>query len=126
MVKSIFGFIASIALVTAGSARAQTPSGQVVVSQFSQWQVAGTTALTSGANVDVPFTTCLVSGTNKNFSAFTVSVPVKIVDPNNPSIDEVVSPSAVTLNPGSCTVSLSLANAHPIPYYIDLPPFSAR
>jgi hypothetical protein len=116
--RRIFGLIASVVLVAAGVARAQAPTGQVIVSQFSQWQVPGSVALISGANVDVPFTACLVSGADKNFSAFTVGVPVKIVDANNPSIDEVVSPSAVTLSPGSCTVSLSPANAHQIPYYI--------
>ncbi len=43
---------------------------------------------------------------------------MKIVDPNNPSIDEVVTPSAVVLAPGNCTVTFTTVNAHPIPYTI--------
>lgn len=114
----ILTFIASVALVAAGVARAQTPTGQVIVSQFNQWRVPGTVSLASGTNTAIPFSPCQVSGANKNFSAFTASVPVKIVDPNNPSIDEVVSPSAVVLAPSNCTVTFTTTNAHPIPYYI--------
>ena len=90
--KRIFTLIASVALVVAGVARAQTVANQVIVSQYSNWSVQGTVALASGTNTAIPFSPCAVSGANKNFQAFTASVPVKIVDPNNPSIDEVVTP----------------------------------
>jgi hypothetical protein len=114
--KRILTLIASVALVAAGVARAQT--GQVIVSQYNQWRVSGTVALAAGANTAIPFESCLVSGANSNFVAFTVGVPIKIVDPNNPSIDEVVSPSAVALSPGNCKVTFTTTNVHSIPYYI--------
>lgn len=116
--KRIFTLIASMALMVAGIARAQTVANQVIVSQYSNWSVQGTVALASGTNTAIPFSPCAVSGANKNFQAFTASVPVKIVDPNNPSIDEVVTPSAVVLAPGNCRVTFTTVNAHPIPYSI--------
>jgi hypothetical protein len=115
--KKALTLIASVVLV-AGAARAQTPTGQVIVSQFSNWSVPGTVALASGANTAIPFSPCSVSGANKNFQAFSTSAPIKIVDSNNPSIDEVVTPSTVVLAPGNCTVTFTTVNAHPIPYSI--------
>ena len=116
--KRIFTLIASVALVAAGVARAQTVANQVIVSQYSNWSVQGTVSLASGANTAIPFSPCLVSGANKNFQAFSTSAPIKIVDPNNPSIDEVVTPSAVVLAPGNCTATFTTTHAHPIPYSI--------
>lgn len=116
--KRILTLIASVALVAAGVAKAQTITSQVVVSQYSNWNVPGTVSLASGTNTAIPFSPCIVSAANKNFQAFTVGVPVKLVDSNNPSIDEVVTPSAVVLAPGNCTVTFTTTNAHPIPYSI--------
>ena len=73
-------------MVAAGVAKAQTVANQVIVSQYSNWSVQGTVALASGTNTAIPFSPCSVSGGNKNFQAFTASVPVvvKIVDPEQP------------------------------------------
>jgi hypothetical protein len=108
--------IATIALA-ASMAGAQTVTHQIVASQFSQWRIAGTAALTTGANAVVPFSPCAVSAGGTNFQAVTNGVALKIVDPANPSVDEVVTPSSVVVSPGNCTASITTVNAHPLPYY---------
>ncbi len=49
--KRILTLIASVAMVAAGVAKAQTVANQVIVSQYSNWSVQGTVALASGNRI---------------------------------------------------------------------------
>ena len=55
--------------------QAQNVEGQIVASQFGEYQVP-----TVGNGFSFPPETCEVSGGNRNFPAFTPGVPTKIVD----------------------------------------------
>jgi hypothetical protein len=86
--------------------QAQNVEGQIVASQFGEYQVP-----TVGNGFSFPPETCEVSGGNRNFPAFTPSVPIKIVD-TNPAYTEVVTPVAVIANSGVCAVSMTTSYAH--------------
>jgi hypothetical protein len=106
--------------LAASLAGAQNIEHQVVASQFGNWAVpiSGQVALVAGANVAIPFQPCVESAGGRNFQAVSNGVPLRIVDPTNPSIDEVVTPSGVVLAPGNCTATITTVNAHPIPYFL--------
>ena len=86
----------------------------VVASQFSNWRAAGSVNLIAGANANITVSPCQVVGGGINFNALAASTPIKIVDPNNPSIDEVLTPTSVS----GCTGTFTTSNAHPTPWYI--------
>jgi hypothetical protein len=90
---------------------AQNVEGQIVASQFGEFQVPG---IDTGSLQFEP-TACQVSGGGKNFAAFTVGVPIKIVD-SNPNLTEVQTPAAVFIN--QCAVSMGTTYIHSTPFYL--------
>lgn len=90
---------------------AQNVEGQIVASQFGEFQVPG--IATGSLQFDAA--TCQVSGGGKNFAAFTVGVPIKIVD-SNPNLTEVQTPAAVFIN--QCAVSMGTTYIHSTPFYL--------
>ena len=91
--------------------QAQNVEGQIVAAQFGTYQVPG---IATGSLQFEPGT-CQVSGGGKNFAAFTVGVPIKIVD-SNPALNEVDTPAAVFIN--GCSVSMSTSHIHATPFYL--------
>ncbi len=85
---------------------AQNIEGQIVASQFGEYQVP-----TVGNGFSFPPDSCQVNGGNRNFPAFTSGVPIKIVD-TNPAFTEVVTPVAVIVNSGVCAVSMTTSYTH--------------
>ena len=85
---------------------AQNVEGQIVASQFGEYQVP-----TVGNGFSFPPDTCEISGGNKSFPAFTLGVPIKIVDPN-PAYTEVDTPVAVTVDSSACAVSMMTNYPH--------------
>jgi hypothetical protein len=105
--------IALLCLTSAAGAQTITKAG--LATQFNQWRSYGSVNLIAGANANVTVSPCQVQGGGPTqFSPFTASTPIKIVDPNNPSIDETITPTSVV----SCTATLTTTNAHPTPWYI--------
>ncbi len=90
---------------------AQNVEGQIVASQFGEFQVPG---IDTGSLQFEP-TACQVTGGGKNFAAFTVGVPIKIVD-SNPNLTEVQTPAAVFIN--QCAVSMGTTYIHSTPFYL--------
>lgn len=105
-------------LLSGHLAFSQTTFNTNIASNWNNWRVQGSQNLLAGSNPNVPFSACLVQGDNQHLiPAFTAGVPIKIVDPGNPSIDEVITPTNII--PGAnCTATLAPTNAHPVPYYI--------
>ena len=60
---------------------------------------------------------CRVQGGASFFPAFTVGTPIKIVD-GNPSLTEIVTPSNVVINNNTCSIAISPANHHNLPFYL--------
>jgi hypothetical protein len=85
---------------------AQNVEGQIVASQFGEYQVP-----TVGNGFSFPPDTCEISGGNKSFPAFTSGVPIKIVD-TNPAYSEVDTPVAVIANDNVCAVSMTTNHPH--------------
>ncbi len=85
---------------------AQNIEGQIVASQFGEYQVP-----TVGNGFSFPPDTCEISGGSRSFPAFTSSVPIKIVD-TNPAYTEVDTPVAVIANSSACAVSMTTTYSH--------------
>jgi hypothetical protein len=102
-----------VGMMAVGFARvqAQNVEGQIIASEFGQYQVAGTM---TGSFQFTPGS-CQVSGGGKNFAAFTSGVAIKIVD-SNPALTEIQTPSAVFI--GACAVSMSTTYVHAAPFYL--------
>lgn len=98
-------------------AGAQTVTKAGVATQFNQWRVQGTTNLAVGANPQVPISPCSVTAGGANFNALAASTPIKIYNPNNPAIDEVVTPTNIVVG-STCTATLTVTNAHATPWNI--------
>lgn len=110
--------IAVLALaLSAAAGLAQTIARQPVASQFNNWRAPGTTNLVAGANPLVPISACSITAGGANLYALQASTPIKINDPGNPAIDEIITPTVVVQG-GSCTATLTTTNAHPAPWYI--------
>lgn len=97
---------------------AQTIAHQPIASQFNNWRVQGNQNLAASANPLVSFTPCALSAGAASFNAVSASTPIKINDPGNPSIDEIITPTAVVVNSNGCTATLTPTNAHTQPWYI--------
>lgn len=110
--------VALLCTASAGAGFAQTPTKNAVASQFNNWRVQGNQNLASGSNTLVSFAPCLVSAGGVNFTALAASTPIKINDPGNPAIDEIITPTAIVANGNGCTATLSPTNAHPQPWFI--------
>jgi hypothetical protein len=89
----------------------QNIEGQIVASQFGAFQVPG---INTGSLQFSP-ASCQVSGGGKNFDAFSVGVPIKIVD-SNPALNEIDTPTAVF--PKQCAVSMATTYIHATPFYL--------
>jgi hypothetical protein len=98
-------------LIVCARVHAQNIEGQIVASQFGQFQVPGT------GNESLQFSpaSCQVSGGGKNFSAFEAGVPIKIVD-TNPALTEIDTPTTVFLS--ACSVAMTTTYPHSIPFYL--------
>lgn len=114
MVRKIV--IALLCLPLIGSAQTITKAG--VATQFNQWRVQGNQNLIASANPLVSFTPCLVQGGGSQFNAISASTPIKIYDPGNPAIDEVVTPTAIVVTSNGCTATITPSNAHTQPWYV--------
>jgi hypothetical protein len=91
--------------------QAQNVEGQIVASQFGEYQVPG---IATGSLQFEP-ATCQVSGGGKNFAAFVAGIPIKIVD-SNPAHTEIDTPAAVFIN--DCAVSMTTSYIHSTPFYL--------
>ena len=103
--------ITLLLLIVCARLHAQNIEGQIVASQFGQFQVLGT----ADASLWFSPASCQVSGGGKNFSAFETGVPIKIVD-SNPAMTEIDTPAAVFIN--ACSVSMSTSYLHATPFYL--------
>lgn len=108
--------ILAIAL-SSGLAYTQSIAHQPVASQFNNWRAPGTTNLVAGANTLVPISACSLSAGGTSFYALAASTPIKINDPGNPAIDEVITPTVVVQG-GACTATLTTTNAHQAPWFL--------
>jgi hypothetical protein len=84
--------------------QAQNVEGQIVAAQFGEFQVPA-----MGDGFKFPPATCHVSGGGRNFNAFAMGAPIKIVD-SDPSLTEIATPVAVFID--SCAVSLPTIYSH--------------
>src|ERR1700728_2097975 len=98
--------LAFLAILSCCPLQAQNIEHQIVASQFGAYQVP-----TVGNGFAFPPDSCQVSGGGKNFPAFTVGVPIKVVD-SNPAHIEVQTPVAVNLNNNNCSVSMTTTYSH--------------
>jgi hypothetical protein len=104
--------LVGLALVFCAShLQAQNVEGQIVASQFGEFQVPGIAV----GSLQFEPSTCQVVGGGKNFAAFTAGVPVKIVD-SNPALNEFQTPSAVFIS--QCAVSMATTYIHALPFYL--------
>jgi hypothetical protein len=85
-------------------AQAQNIEGQIVAAQFGEFQVSAV-----GNGFQFPPATCQVSGGGRNFNAFAMGAPIKIVD-SDPNLTEIAAPVAVFID--SCAVSLPTVHSH--------------
>jgi hypothetical protein len=100
-------FLSLLALVTfCVQVQAQNIEHQIVASQYGEFQVP-----TIGNGFAFPSASCQVTGGAKNFPAFTVGVPIKVVD-SNPLHIEVDTPVAVNVNGSTCSVSMTTTYSH--------------
>jgi hypothetical protein len=102
--KTLLAFLAI--LLCCSQMQAQNVEGQIIASQFGEYQVP-----TIGNGFAFPPASCQVTGGNKNFPAFTVGVPIKAVD-TNPAHIEVDTPVAVNLSNNTCSVSMTTTYSH--------------
>lgn len=116
MKNKVLALLAMLSL-SSGLAFSQSIAHQPVASQFNNWRAQGTTNLVAGANTLVPITACSLSAGGYNFYALTASTPIKVNDPGNPAIDEVITPTVVVQG-GACTATFTTSNAHPAPWFI--------
>src|ERR1700733_10057907 len=86
-------------------------AGQIVAAQYGEFKVTG---LTLGG-FSFPPATCQVSAGGKNFAAFSVGTPIKIVD-SNPNLTEVATPSSVYI--GACSLNMATVYNHVPPFYL--------
>lgn len=110
--------VVGIIALSAAAGFAQTVTHQPIASQYGQWTVLGSQNLAASANPLVSFTPCAISAGATQFNAIAASTPIKIYDPGNPSVDEVVTPTAVVVNSNGCTATITPSNAHTQPWYI--------
>lgn len=109
--KKLLSLIAITACCSLGQASyAQNIEGQIIASQFGQYQVPG---IATGSLAFQP-ASCQVFGGGKNFVAFATGVPVKIVDAN-PLLTEVGTPSSVNIT--GCSISMATTYIHTTPFY---------
>jgi len=85
--------VALLCLSATGFAQTITKAG--IATQFNQWRAPGTTNLIAGANALVPIASCAISAGGVNTYALAASTPIKINDPGNPAIDEIITPTVV-------------------------------
>jgi hypothetical protein len=106
--------VTALLFVVTASAYAQ--QAHTVASYFAQWKEVPI-ANASGTVYTFEPSQCSTTAGPYTFNTFTQGVPVKIVDPGNPSIDEMVTPSAVTNNGNVCLVTATTVNTHLLPFY---------
>jgi Pectate lyase superfamily protein len=86
-------------------------AGQIIASQYGEFKVYGS----STGGFSFPPATCQVSAGGKNFAAFSIGTPIKVVD-SNPSLTETATPSSVYIS--VCTVNMATQYEHVPPYYL--------
>src|ERR1700677_2185562 len=86
-------------------------AGQIIASQYGQFQVSGSTI----GGFSFPPATCQVSAGGRNFPAFSAGAPIKIVD-SNPNLTEIAMPTSVYV--GACSVNMTTLYTHVPPYYL--------
>ena len=119
MRKIAFGFIVALAALVAICAApvAVAQSGQaynqrwIFASDFGTWTVRSQTSATyswsPGSICNVP-----ANSSAQSFFAFATSQPVEIVDITNSTLNEIVTPTAVTNTASICSISVAPANTH--------------
>lgn len=95
------------------AAQAQTIEGQPIASQYGGWKVSGFAPNT----YSFAPSSCRVQGGSSFFPAFTVGTPVRIVD-GNPALSETVTPTAVTIDNVTCSITIAPVNQHNLPFYL--------
>lgn len=110
MKRILFSLILVIAVRVS---HAQNIEGQIIASQYGQWRVEGYSADT----YSFAPTACRVKGGASFFVPFQVGTPALIAD-GNPALNEVVTPSALAYNNQTCSVTITPANHHQLPFYL--------
>ncbi|HEV2275629.1 MAG TPA: hypothetical protein VGR96_15765 [Acidobacteriaceae bacterium] len=103
-----------LAAAWAARANGQNVEGQIIAAQYGEWRVQGYAPDTYKNFVP---TSCRVQGGASFFAAFAAGSPVKIVD-GNPSRTEVVVPTTAISNNSECSITISPANHHEVPFYL--------
>ncbi|MGB8538935.1 MAG: glycosyl hydrolase family 28-related protein [Acidobacteriaceae bacterium] len=85
--------------------------GQIIAAEYGEFKVSGS----SSGGFSFPPATCQVSGGGRNFAAFSVGTPIKIVD-SNPNLTEVATPSSVYI--GACSLNMATVYTHVPPFYL--------
>jgi hypothetical protein len=107
--------------VAAAAGHAQSITHQFVASQFNNWHALpqsgpySNTNLVAGANVVSVNPCSYAAGGAPNIPVFVASTPIKVVDPGNAAVDEIITPTSITN--GGCTATLTTSNAHTSPYF---------
>jgi hypothetical protein len=86
-------------------------TGQIIAAQYGEFKVTGSTL----GGFSFPPATCQVSAGGRNFAAFSVGTPIKIVD-SNPNLTEIATPSSVYV--GACSVNMATVYNHVPPFYL--------
>lgn len=110
-------FLPLVASAQAGPARPWNQWGKVWASAFGQWSVASLTAVpapgTYTLQLDSSNPSVIAGG--PQIQPFATNAPLLI---GSGASQETVSPTLVNCSwaPGTCTITVTLANAHPLPF----------
>ena len=104
-------FLSILLLLTgamfAPSVFAQNLTQQYQATAYGKWTVAG---YAPNSFTFAP-ASCMVTGPSGNFVPFSTTAPILVVDAN-PALNEVLTPSAVTVSGATCTLTVAPANQH--------------
>jgi hypothetical protein len=99
-------FLLFLLISLARYSHAQNVEGQIVAAQFGEFKVQN-----EGNGFAFDPANCNISGGGKNFPAFAIGTPVKIVD-TNPAQIETVTPIGASITGSYCAVSLPAHYTH--------------
>lgn len=103
--KKILLALAAIASLCS-NVQAQNVEGQIVASQYGEFRVQN-----EGNGFTFSPANCQVTGGGKNFPAFSLGAPIKVVD-SSPSLTEIDNPVGVFISSSYCSVSMVTTNQH--------------
>ena len=105
MMKKVFALLPL--LLTLPVAHGQNVEGQPIAAQYGAWRVPGLQPDTYSFVVSA----CTQVVGKESFQEFQTNAPIRIVDAN-PALSETVTPSAVTVTPQACSITIAPVNKH--------------